>query len=249
MTLLSAYNVTHIRHVSDILSMYTIHSWIHLDCMYFIFFLTVISHSLPLSKKVLPQHSNIGAIVVNRSCIPRTGFLLLSHSQTRTVLCFRSCSHLFVSDILVFHDATFIGNSVGTELVVIENAYAPQSYREILDRRIKVVFNKMLPEYEKFRDSPKESDEWKLFQNKVFFDLQPEAVLSFKEPIVNQKLSLAGRRLLTDAVGLAILTMAGSTYPDLRLLSTKDPQAKRYTNVFVSNKRSNPALNAITSKT
>ena len=244
MTLLTAYNVTHSRHVSDILFMYGFIPeviWIG----FFTFFLIFIS-ILFVGQKVLPQQSKIGALWSTITAFFDQDCYSFSFSDRNSLF---SIMFTFLVSVFLFFMSKFIDNSVGTELVVIENAYAPQSYQEILDRRIKVGFNKMLPEYEKFRDSPKGSREWKLFQNKVFFDLQPEAVLSFKEPLVNQELAIAGRRLLTDAVGLAILTMAGPTYPDLRILRTKDPQAKRYTNVFVSNKRSNPALNAVTSKT
>lgn len=142
---------------------------------------------------------------------------------------------LFFISTFIFFTSCYIGNSVSTDLVVIDKAYAPATYEEIIERKMQVGFSKILPEYEKFRDSPPGSAERRLYERKIFMELKPESIIQMKDPLLAQKAAIIGRSLIAEATGRAILALFSKDYPSTRGLMVKDPKAKRYTNVFAFN--------------
>ena len=120
-----------------------------------------------------------------------------------------------------------------------DKAFTPSNYREILDRTNKVGFTQLLPEYVKFRESLNGIFERKIFDRSMTLEISPKSVELFEKSLIEQKLILVSRRLLTEAAALGCVTVFRDKCPNVRALETKDPGAKKYTNIFIVNKGSN----------
>lgn len=125
-------------------------------------------------------------------------------------------------------------------MVLIEKATAPTTYQDVLDTEDMVVgFNKLFGEYQKFHDSPDGTMEVKLFKKGILIKPNLDEVLRLKQQVLDQKVVLIGRDLATKGAGYAFLAMYASDYPDARALYVRDPNAAKYTNVFICNRHSN----------
>lgn len=228
MTIITAYNVSHTLYMSDILFMYrSIPFVIWIGVMVtFVSLVTMITIGQKISKpklRIKPVWSLFSAFIDQDSY----SFNTYDPRYARFIMLLS----IFISTFSYF-TGSYIGNSVSTDLVVIEKAYAPTTYKEIIDRKMIVGFSKMLPEYEKFRDSPLGSIEWELFKLRKYFHIQPESLIEMRDPLLGQRGALVGRRLITEGAGRATIALFSGNLPDLRGLMTKDPDARRYTNVF-----------------
>ena len=245
MTLLSIYNVTHGQHISDILFMYAtipevVWYGVLLSFLIFVSILHIGQRILRPKLSVDPIWSTFAAYVDQDDY----SFTISDQRYAR----FLVVISISIS-IVAFFTSNFINNSVGTEMVVIDKAYAPSSYKEVLDRGMKAALTKMMPEYEKFRDSPKNSHERKIYENAIYFSVEPESFVALRERALYQKIALVGRRLLTEVGAYGVLLMLSNQYPDSRALLTKDPQAKKYTSVFAMNQNTDKQLKYFVSKT
>ena len=247
MMMVSTYNVTHDQQISDILFMYyfiPLVIWIGLFTA-FIFFASM----LHVGQKLLLQRSGkkidpIWPVFAAFADQDEFSFSLSDPKYSRFVI-FIS----LVISVFVFFFTHFMNNSVSSNLIVIEKAFAPSSYDEILARGIIPGLNPMFAEYEKFGESPKGSNERKLFERSITFELQPETLLKYHDAILRQEVCVVGRRMIIEGAGLGLLTMIGKRYPDLRGLLAQDKQAKRYTNVFVGNKFVSPRVMSLLLRT
>lgn len=247
MMIVSAYNVTHDHQISDILFMYyfiPLVIWIGLFTA-FIFFASM----LHAGQKLLSQGSRkkfdsiwpVFAAFVDQDDF---SFSLSDPKYSRFVILMS-----LVISIFVFFFTNFMNNSVSSDLIVIGKASAPSSYDEILAKKIITGLNPMFAEYEKFEESPKGSNQRKLFEKSITFELQPETFLKHHDAIIRQEVCVVGRRMIIEGAGLGLLTLFGKRYPDLRGLLAQDKQANRYTNVFVGNKFVNPRVMSVLLRT
>lgn len=245
MMMVSFYNVTHSHQMSNILYMYTNIPgvlWFGCSISFLIYVLIVM-----MGQKMLKSKPTLDPIWSTFEAFIDQDDYSFSISNRRYPR-FLIALSLTIS-ISIFYISNLMNNSVGTDMVTIDKAYAPESYQEVLDHNIRAVFNKMLPEYEKFRDSPLGSNERKLYENALYFAIEPQSIVSLRSPILNQQVTLVGRRMMAEAAGLGLLTMIGTENPDARILMTSDANAKRYTNVFAIRRHVDGKMKKMTSKT
>lgn len=247
MMMVSTYNVTHDQQISDILFMYyfiPLVIWIGIFTAFILF-----ASILHAGQKLLSQGSrkkidSIWLVFAAFADQDDFSFSLSDPKHSRFVILMS-----LVISIFLFFFRNFMNNSVSSDLIVIEKAFAPSSYDEILARKIIPGLNPMFAEYQKFEESPKGSNQRKLFERSITFELQPETFIQHHDAILRQELCVVGRRMIIEAAGLGLLTVFGKRYPDLRGLLAQDKQANRYTNVFAINKFVSPQLKSIFQRT
>lgn len=144
---------------------------------------------------------------------------------------------LFMS-VGLFCAMAYLTNSVSTDLVVVPQPVAIANYDDIISGKIGIVTNKMFPEMEKFKEQDPKSKEYqlsKLFRNTA---ADPVVLGSLMKKFFDQTLVVVARPLMAESTALYILSQ--STDAGIRALLVSDPDASKFTNVFLLHKDTNP---------
>lgn len=220
MTIFSAYNVTNGTQTGDLFEMFTqvpYGLWIG----YFVSFFAFVFISL-IGSRILKQ---------KYSSFWMTTCAFLDQDNFPTDSLFVSVLSTAVMTGMFFM-MTYAGNSMSTDLVTVEKPVVITTYDQVIDRGIKTIYTKVLPEWERFSNAPPGSTEWKLFQNSYEASLTPSNADKFRSGLLNQEFIFVSRPLVAFGAALSVIGFPG--WPKTgRAYVAPDPHAKKYTNVFV----------------
>ena len=122
---------------------------------------------------------------------------------------------------------------MSTDLVTIDEPIVLKSYDDIIERKVTVIFLKMLPEREMFKLAPSGSKERMIYDLSIAIDAKPEIALALSQDALNQKYAVVGRPFMADNLALAMLEIYN--VPSARAYVAPDVDARKYTNVFALN--------------
>lgn len=221
MSIFSGYNVSTTEHHGDVLTMF---KQIPKELWY----------GFVVSFFVFVQMSFIGARLLKQPYasfwMTVCAFLDQDNFPSRSAAFVSILS--FVTMTGLFFMTAFGTNSMGTDLVTIDKPMVITTYDQIIGKGIKMVSTPTLPEWERFHSAPSGSKERALFEVIVPMSVSPTNLPIISSEIWNQKLVAIQRPFAVTAVALAIMSTAG--FPkDRRAFIGPDPNAKKYTNVFV----------------
>ena len=136
----------------------------------------------------------------------------------------------FAVMLAMFFMMTYAGNCMGTDLVSIEDPVTITSYEEIIEKGVKIALNRVLPEYDRFQNSPPSSSEGIMFKNRYDYVFTPESAMGLAPMILSQDMVIIARPQVTDLSGLLF---AGYYFPtDGRAYVAPVERAQKYTTVF-----------------
>lgn len=252
MTMTSMYNITTTRKTVDISHMYQsipITLWLGLILSFAVYTLILqIGMRIMVAEPKTPKGRKEIIGQQGRKSNPRSTWIMarafLSHPSFPaggnfiTSISLSSC-------IAIFFIMCYINGNVSTDLVVIDRPHTLNSYQDAIDADAITLLCSMLPEFYKFTRAPAGSIERKLVKRVQTYKMSLD-ISGVQRVLFHQEAVLVGRQTINDIFALATLDLTQST--PLRALRVIDPQAKKFTNVFVFNKNSHPVGRAVTRK-
>lgn len=134
----------------------------------------------------------------------------------------------------MFFMMAYASNCMSTDLVTLDKPIIISSYDQVIERNIKLGSLTILPEWGTFVNAPEGSKEQIMFKNSepVAMSMEPTVALKIRSSILNQKMVLASRSLVTSFIALASMAIPG--WPsDGRTFVGYDEHARKHTNVFI----------------
>lgn len=227
MTIFSIYNTTTETHVGDIFSMFSSVS-------------TLLWIGFILTFFALALVSSIGGRLVKKS---HSGFWMslctLLEQDTHQDYFPTGARYFAVlsSSVMVglFFIIQYRGGCVSTDLVTIDKPIVIKTYDDIIERRVIAGFSQKTPEWGKFAAAPRGSKERKIFERSEPVSFGGNFEASLRE-LIDQKKCVIGRPFIATLSALAHLALPN--FPDeCACFVGADPQAKKYTMVFVIDPR------------
>lgn len=232
MTLLSMYNVTHNQWKQNAVYMFSsvpITLWL---ALLLIFVTYVIVDSIGL--KLLNGSTSLTGIVWK---ITRA---LLNQPIFKPQNLFTSTAWAIASVALFFCTAYFC-QTLRASMVVVEEPTAIKSYDEAIDRAIDVVIEKSWPEYSRMEQLSESSKEYQLFKKRNGKKVQDSTY-----SVIQQKSVIFGRDTVSKMYALILLIRSNDSRA--RALLIQDPNASRFMQVMIMNKKKNQIFRKIASE-
>lgn len=224
MTIFSGYNISRKEHRGNLFDMFTMVPtglWIGYFVSFFVFATVTYFGAYLLKQKYSSLWMTICAFLDQDNFPTDSTFVQVLS---------------FVVMLGMFYMMTYAGNCMGTDLVSIEDPITITTYEEIMDKRVETALAKVLPEYDRFQEAPKNSFERKMFENRYELEFNSIAVAKLTPAILDQKVVLIARRIAVETS--AILFASLDSFPDDgRAYVAPDKHAQKYTNVFAISSR------------
>lgn len=222
--ILSGYNVSSTQRHGDLITLFKeipLGIWI----MYIASFFTFLAVSY------------IGSMVLKKSfsSLWMTICAFLDQDNYPTVSKFLSTLSIFVM-VSMFFFMNYATNLIGTDLVTTESPVTLTTYDEIIERNVTALIPKVMPVYERFQSAPNGTKEQILFANSEDLKLEPGSADKLKSAIVDQSVVMLARAEVAYCAALIALGFPGLP-EQARAYLAPDPQAKKYTNVFLLDSR------------
>lgn len=232
MKICSFYNITRENggYVKDILFMFDtipLNLWLGLILTFLTFVTTLkIGHQLLDPEK----RSNVFWI---------TSCAFLDQDNFPTNRKYITVLSLFMS-VGLFCAMAYVTNNISTDLVVVPEPVAIKNYDDIISGKIGIVTNKMFPEMEKFIEQDPKSKEYQLSKLSRDTAADPVVLGSLMKKFFDQTLVVVARPLIAESSALYMLSQ--STDPGIRALVLSDPDASKFTSVFLLRKDTDPIV-------
>ena len=121
---------------------------------------------------------------------------------------------------------------MNANLVTLEDPIVVKSYEDIIDRDIKVILMREIPEFDKFSNALIGTKEHALFRQKKLFNRSPTSDVALMELLMNQKAAVIGRPVVAASFALACVA-SGMLPPDGRVYVSPDEHAQKFANVII----------------
>lgn len=141
----------------------------------------------------------------------------------------------------------YINSNVSTDLVFIDKSITLNSYQDVIDNNISVFLASKFPEWQKFAEAEENSIQRKIFGNAILYDLNMKWLQKVFRTVEHQSAVVVGRGVQVEAMALGAIfaSTVDDEAPNLRALRVIDENARKYTNVIVGNKNTDPVARTV----